>query len=178
MTDAANRNLMRALSLTPATALILANVIGTGVFVKARVMTCNVGSPELVLLVWLVAGVLSLAGALVYAELSSMMPRAGGEFHFIGAAFGRRWAFLYGWTKTISLGASAAAIAILCVVFLNDLVSGALPPLALFLLPLLVIVFGTFFNLATVKVNGQVTTLLTCVKVGLVLMVGLGPSGL
>ena len=54
MTDAANRNLMRALSLTPATALILANVIGTGVFVKARVMTCNVGSPELVLLVWLV----------------------------------------------------------------------------------------------------------------------------
>ena len=174
MTDAANRNLMRALSLTPATALILANVIGTGVFVKARVMTCNVGSPELVLLVWLVAGVLSLAGALVYAELSSMMPRAGGEFHFIGAAFGRRWAFLYGWTKTISLGASAAAIAILCVVFLNDLVSGALPPLALFLLPLLVIVFGTFFNLATVKVNGQVTTLLTCVKVGLVLMVGLG----
>ena len=174
MTDAANRNLMRALSLTPATALILANVIGTGVFVKARVMTCNVGSPELVLLVWLVAGVLSLAGALVYAELSSMMPRAGGEFHFIGAAFGRRWAFLYGWTKTISLGASAAAIAILCVVFLNDLVGGALPPLALFLLPLLVIVFGTFFNLATVKVNGQVTTLLTCVKVGLVLMVGLG----
>ena len=88
MTDTANRNLIRALTLTPAAALILANVIGTGVFVKARVMTCNVGSPEMVLVVWLVAGFLSLAGALVYAELSSMMPRAGGEFHFIGAAKG------------------------------------------------------------------------------------------
>ena len=174
MTNTANRNLIRALTLTPAAALILANVIGTGVFVKARVMTCNVGSPEMVLVVWLVAGFLSLAGALVYAELSSMMPRAGGEFHFIGAAFGPRWAFLYGWTKTISLGASAAAVAILCVVFLNDLVNGALSPLALSLLPLLVIAIGTFFNLATVRVNGHATTLLTCVKVGLVLMVGLG----
>ena len=174
MTDTANRNLTRALTLTSAAALILANVIGTGVFVKARVMTCNVGSPEMVLVVWLVAGFLSLAGALVYAELSSMMPRAGGEFHFIGAAFGPRWAFLYGWTKTISLGASAAAVAILCVVFLNDLVNGALSPLALSLLPLLVIAIATFFNLATVRVNGHATTLLTCVKVGLVLMVGFG----
>ena len=109
-----DRQLVRALTLVPAAALILANVIGTGVFVKARVMTCNVGSPEMVLTVWLVAGVLSLAGALVYAELSTMMPRPGGEFHFLGAAFGPRWAFLYGWTKTISLGASAAAVAILC----------------------------------------------------------------
>ena len=174
MIDTENRNLIRALTLTPAAALILANVIGTGVFVKARVMTCNVGSPEMVLMVWLVAGLLSLAGALVYAELSSMMPRAGGEFHFIGAAFGPRWAFLYGWTKTISLGASAAAVAILCVVFMNDLVNGALPPLALSLLPLLVIAIGTFFNLTTVRVSGHVTTMLTCVKVGLVLLVALG----
>ena len=73
-----NRQLIRALTLVPAAALILANVIGTGVFVKARVMTCNVGTPDMVLLVWLVAGLLSLAGALVYAELSAMMPRAGG----------------------------------------------------------------------------------------------------
>ena len=174
MIEKANRNLLRSLTLAPTTALILANVIGTGVFVKARVMVCNVGSPEVVLAVWLAAGILSLAGALVYAELSSMMPRAGGEFHFIGAAFGPRWAFLYGWTKTISLGASAAAVAILCVVFLNDLVNASLSPIALSILPLLVIAIGTFFNLATVKVNGYATTLLTCVKVGLVLMVGLG----
>ncbi len=172
--EAANRQLVRALTLVPAAALILANVIGTGVFVKARVMTCNVGTPDMVLLVWLVAGVLSLAGALVYAELSAMMPRAGGEFHFLGAAFGPRWAFLYGWTKTISLGASAAAVSILFVVFLNDLTGGALPELALFILPLFIIAIGTAINLATVRVNGLATTVLTAVKVGLVLVIGFG----
>jgi APA family basic amino acid/polyamine antiporter len=68
--------LLRSLTLTPATAVILANIIGTGVFVKARVMTCNVGSPDMVLTVWLVAGLLTLTGALVYAELGAMMPRS------------------------------------------------------------------------------------------------------
>lgn len=60
----------------PATAVILANIIGTGVFVKARVMTCNVGTPGMVLAVWVVAGLLTLAGAMVYAELGAMIPRA------------------------------------------------------------------------------------------------------
>lgn len=67
-------SLVRSLTLIPAAAIILANIIGTGVFVKARVMTCNVGSPGMVLTVWLVAGLLTLCGALVYAELGAMMP--------------------------------------------------------------------------------------------------------
>jgi len=154
--------------------VILANIIGTGVFVKARVMTCNVGSPGMVLTVWLVAGLLTLAGALVYAELGAMMPRSGGEFHFIGAAFGRRWAFLYGWTKTIALGASAAAVSIIFVIFLNDLTGSKLTPLAVQLLPVLVIVVGTTVNLASVRSSGQTATFLTSVKVALVLFVALG----
>ena len=169
-----NKQLVRALTLVPAAALIFANVIGTGVFVKARVMICNVGDPNTVLLVWLVAGLLSLAGALVYAELSAMMPRPGGEFHFLGAAFGPRWAFLYGWTKTLSLGASAAAVSILAVVFLNDLLGGTLPDILFFTLPLLLIGIGTAINLATVRFNGFATTGLSGVKVGLVLLVAGG----
>jgi APA family basic amino acid/polyamine antiporter len=171
---AENRQMIRALTLTPAAAVILANIIGTGVFVKARVMTCNVGSADTVLIVWVVAGLLSLAGALVYAELGTMMPRSGGEFHFIGAAFGRRWAFLYGWTKSVALGASAAAVAIVFVVFLNDLTGGQLPPLAVQLLPLLVIALATVLNLGTVHSNGRTATLLTTVKIALVLLVGVG----
>jgi len=170
----ANKQLVRALTLVPAAAVILANIIGTGVFVKARVMTCNVGSPGMVLTVWLVAGLLTLAGALVYAELGAMMPRSGGEFHFIGAAFGRRWAFLYGWTKTIALGASAAAVSIIFVIFLNDLTGNRLTPLAVQLLPLLVICAGTAINLASVRSSGRTATLLTSVKVALVLFVGMG----
>lgn len=160
--------------MIPVAAVALANIIGTGVFVKARVMTCNVGSPEMVLTVWLVAGLLTLCGALVYAELGAMMPRPGGEFHFLAAAFGRRVAFLYGWTKSIALGASAAALAILFVVFLNDLTGGALPPIAIKLLPLAMIVFSTGLNLLSTRSNGHATTALTALKIALVLFVGVG----
>jgi APA family basic amino acid/polyamine antiporter len=166
--------LVRSLTLVPAAAIILANIIGTGVFVKARVMTCNVGSPGMVLTVWLVAGLLTLCGALVYAELGAMMPRSGGEFHYIGRAFGRRMGFLYGWTKTIALGASAAALAIVFVVFLNDLTGGKLPPLAVKTLPLLIIVVATGINLLSARSNGLTATVLTAVKIALVLFVGLG----
>jgi APA family basic amino acid/polyamine antiporter len=158
----------------PAAAIILANIIGTGVFVKARVMTCNVGSPEMVLLVWFLAGLLTLCGALVYAELGAMMPRSGGEFHFIGAAYGRRVAFLYGWTRTIALGASAAALSIVFVMFLNDLLGGSMPPVAVQLLPVALIAIATGLNLQSAKSNGRTATILTAVKIALVLFVGLG----
>ncbi|MDP9324651.1 MAG: amino acid permease, partial [Acidobacteriota bacterium] len=76
---AGNAGLVRGLGLMAAAAVVIGDVIGTGVFLKARVMTCNVGTPGLVVTVWVVAGLLSLAGALTYAELAAMMPRAGGE---------------------------------------------------------------------------------------------------
>jgi APA family basic amino acid/polyamine antiporter len=171
---ASSGKLIRSLTLIPAAAVILANIIGTGVFLKARVMICNVGTPDMVLVVWVAAGLLTLCGALVYAELGTMMPRSGGEFHFIGAAFGRRAGFLYGWTKTIALGASAAALAIVFVVFLNDLSGGALPPLAVQILPLFVIAVATGLNLLSVRSSGRTATLLTAVKISLVLFVALG----
>ncbi|NIV17452.1 MAG: amino acid permease [Woeseiaceae bacterium] len=168
------KSLVRALTVVPAAAVILANIIGTGVFVKARVMTCNVGTPEMVLVVWLVAGLLTLAGALIYAELGAMMPRSGGEYHFLDAAFGRRWAFLYGWTKTIALGASVAAAAIIMIMFLNDLMGGTLSPLAIQLLSVLVVAVGTAVNLMTVRSCGNTATILTLTKIALVLLVALG----
>ena len=169
-----NEKLVRSLTLIPAASVILANIIGTGVFVKARVMTCNVGSPGMVLTVWLVAGLLTLCGALVYAELGAMIPRSGGEFHYIGRAFGRRLGFLYCWTKTIALGASAAALSIVLVVFLNDLAGGSLPPLAVQILPLVVIALATGMNLLSARSNGLTAAVLTAVKIALVVFVGLG----
>lgn len=167
-------SLVRGLGLITATSVILANIIGTGVFVKARVMTCNVGTPGMVLTVWLVAGLLSLVGAMVYAELGVMMPRSGGEVYFIGAAFGRLWAFLHGWTKTLALGASIAATAIITIVFLNDLLGGALPPPALTWLPPALIAVLIAINLASIRTGGLVAAALTAVKVALVLGVGVG----
>src|SRR5215218_6892020 len=94
-----NVTLVRGLGLVAAVSIIIGNVIGTGVFLKARVMTCNVGTPGMVLTVWVVAGLLSLAGALTYAELAAMMPRAGGEYVFMREAYGRAAGFLSGWTR-------------------------------------------------------------------------------
>lgn len=102
-------SLLRALTLTDATALVVGSVIGTGVFLKTAVMTQQLGSPTLVLLAWLAAGLLSLAGALAYAELGAMFPQAGGEYVYLRKAFGEAPAFLYGWMQFAVAGAGAIA---------------------------------------------------------------------
>ena len=168
-------SLVRGLTLLAAIAVIVANVIGTGVFLKARVMTCNVGTPGMVLTVWVVAGMLSLAGALTYAELGAMMPRSGGEYNFLGAAYGRLWAFLNGWMRTfIGQTGSQAAVAVAFVIFLNDLLGGTLSESTIRFLPVGIIAAGTALNLASVRASGAIATGLTAIKVGLVLAVGFG----
>src|SRR5256885_9061206 len=90
-----NGQLIRGLGLVAAISVNVANVIGTGVFLKARVMTCNVGTPGKALTVWLVAGFLSPSGALPYAGLLPHFPRAAGEYGVIRDAYGRPWGFFY-----------------------------------------------------------------------------------
>src|SRR5919106_6859977 len=119
--------LIRRLGLIAAISVNVANIIGTGVFLKARVMTCNVGTPAKALIVWVIAGFLSLAGALTYAELLAMMPRAAGEYGIIRDAYGRPMGFVYGWTQFfLARTASAAALAVGFAIFLNDLIGGGL----------------------------------------------------
>ena len=110
--------LVRALSLVDASALVVGTVIGTGVFLKAAPMAQAVGSPMWVLLAWVAAGLLSLAGALTYAELSSMMPHAGGEYVYLRKSYGEPAAFLFGWQRFIVAG--SASIASLGVGFSNE----------------------------------------------------------
>src|ERR1700712_2090292 len=169
--------LSRSLSLLPAAALIVTNVIGTGVFVKARVMTCNVGSPWLVLLAWGCAGLLTLGGALCFAELSAMMPRSGGQYNFIDAAFGKVWAFLYGWMETLLDGAaSIAAIATVFVIFASDLFAGTLSPIQIQLAAAATILIVTLLNLASVRTNGWIASIVTALKV--LLVAGIGVAAL
>ena len=167
--------LVRSLTLVPAAALIVTNVVGTGVFVKARVMTCYVGTPGMVLLAFAVAGIFTLAGALTIAELSAMMPRSGGLYNFIGAAFGRVWAFLYGWMETLLDGAaSVAAVAMVFVIFMNDLLAGTLSPLQVQLLTAATIILVVLLNLATVRFNGLAASIITFMKI--ILVAGIGVS--
>src|SRR3954452_20081562 len=120
LTDS-NVTLVRGLGLAAATSIVVGSVIGTGIFLKTRVMMCNVDTPGMVIFAWIAAGVLSLAGALTYAELAAMMPRAGGEYVFMREAYGPRWGFLYGWMQIfISTTISQASVTAAFAIFLND----------------------------------------------------------
>jgi APA family basic amino acid/polyamine antiporter len=115
----ATRELVRALSLRDAIALVL-TVIGTGVFLKTAPMAQLVGSPSKVLLVWIAAGLLSLAGALTYAELGAMIPEAGGDYVFLREAYGGLPAFLFGWTNLVVIATGGiAAVATILASFLS-----------------------------------------------------------
>ena len=118
--DLAPGELARALSLRDAIALVL-TVIGTGVFLKTGPMAQLVGSPSNVLLAWLAAGLLSLAGALTYAELGAMMPEAGGEYVFLREAYGDLPAFLFGWSSVMLIASGGlAAVATAVASFLGS----------------------------------------------------------
>ena len=106
--ETAPTELARALTLRDAIALVL-TMIGTGVFLKAAPMAQIVGSPSKVLLAWLVAGLLSLAGALTYAELGAMMPEAGGEYVFLREAYGDLAGFLFGWSSVMLIASGGLA---------------------------------------------------------------------
>jgi APA family basic amino acid/polyamine antiporter len=182
-------SLVRGLGLVAAVSIVVGDVIGQGVFLKARVMTCNVGTPGRVIAVWIVSGLLSLAGALTYAELAAMMPKAGGEYVFVREAYGKPLSFLYGWmTLFIAKSGSIAALGVGFAIFLNILAGGALD-VKLFTLPIgsTSIAFGslqiialaaiavvTIINCASVRIGGGVAAFFTGLKIALVLFIGLG----
>jgi APA family basic amino acid/polyamine antiporter len=91
--------LRRVLGLSGAVSIVIGTIIGSGIFLVPKTAIEKVGSPEMVFVVWVFGGLLSLAGALSYAELSAAMPEAGGEYVYLRAAYGPFWGFVYGWTQ-------------------------------------------------------------------------------
>lgn len=181
--------LVRGLGLVAAISIIIGNVVGTGVFLKARVMTCNVGSPEWVLIVWIAAGLLSLAGALTYAELAAMKPEAGGEYVFLRDAYGRLSSFLYGWMLIfVGKTGAQASVAVVFAIGLNDFLDGKLKQTlfqtnimgysyeltSLQIIAVMMIVIFTTINCASVAMSGRIATALTVVKIALIGFVGIG----
>ena len=106
-------DLPRVLGASQATAIVVGTIIGSGIFLVPREMMQDAGSSALVYLAWIVGGLLSLFGAMTYAELGAMMPYAGGEYVFIRGAYGETPAFLYMWTYfAVAKPASIAAVTI------------------------------------------------------------------
>ncbi len=105
--------LVRGLGLGDATLLIVGSVIGSGIFFAPSIMAGYLRAPGLLLGLWVVGGVLTLAGALSYAELAAAMPRAGGQYVFLKEAFSPLLGFLYGWTLLLAINTGfVAAVAV------------------------------------------------------------------
>jgi APA family basic amino acid/polyamine antiporter len=108
----ASPSLERAIGPFPATLLVIGGVIGSGIFLTTGSIAAALPSPLLILAVWIAGCVFALAGALTYAELGSMFPRAGGVYLFLHEAFGPLIGFLYGWTSVlVVLAGGIAAVA-------------------------------------------------------------------
>src|SRR6266516_1812383 len=90
--------------------LVIGGVIGSGIFRKPGVMASQLGSPEILLFVWILAGVITLFGALTNAEIGGLIPETGGQYVYFERMYGPFFAFLYGWAvfAVIQTGSIAA----------------------------------------------------------------------
>ena len=97
-TEEKSEGFVRGLGLLDSTMIVAGSMIGSGIFIVSAIISRQVGSPGMLMVVWLVTGVLTLIGALSYGELAAMMPKAGGQYVYLREALSPIWGFLYGWT--------------------------------------------------------------------------------
>jgi basic amino acid/polyamine antiporter, APA family len=115
----------RQLGLSITIAIVVANMIGTGVFTSAGYQAHDLHDPATILIAWAVGGVFALCGAAAYAELGAMMPRAGGEYVYLSAAYHPAVGFMSGWVSlTAGFSASIAVSALAFATYLSKLVPG------------------------------------------------------
>jgi len=130
-------SLARRLGPFDAAAIIISNVIGGGILFTPPQIAARVPRPMLFLATWLAGGALAFAGAMAYAELATVRPRAGGEYVYLDAAFGRLSAFLTGWTSFVAgFSGAIATSAVVFAFYLDRFVPGAANPAPLFIVPL------------------------------------------
>ena len=99
----------RTLGLATTIAIVVGGIIGSGIFMKPALMSAQLGSPLLLLSVWVVAGIITLFGALSNAEVAAMFPETGGQYVFFKKMYGDTFAFLYGWSAFAVFNTAALA---------------------------------------------------------------------
>jgi len=174
VTSGAARTLDRGLGPWASASIVVGTIIGTGVFLKTAVMAQLGGSPLWVLAAWGVAGVLSFAGAMTYAELGAMFPASGGEYVYLRHGYGPFMAYLYGWNRFwIVTPASIAAYAVGSATFLATALPldglGGVKAVAIGL-----IVVFTAVNCMNVRSGGKLQTALTVMKIVMILGLAAG----
>src|SRR5450755_2015740 len=178
-------NLIRGLGLWYATAIVIGDIIGTGIFLVSSDMARAVGSAALVFVAWIVGGIIVLFGAFCYAELGAAFPKAGGNYVYLNRGLGPLWGFLFGWMS--SFLERPVAMATLAAGFLRfagflfpvvatplftrhigsyQFTFTAAQPLAAF-----VVLIVTTINYLSVQMGGAIQVLLTCMKMGTIVVI-------
>ena len=160
-----------ALSVFDAVMITTGIVIGAGIFKTPSMVAGVTGSVEWMLIAWVLGGVLSLVGALCYAELATTFPSAGGDYHFLTRAYGRNLSFFFAWARVTVI--TAGSIALLGFVF-GDYMSRVLPlgPHSSAVWAAGLIVLLTALNLAGLKESAGLQNLMTVLLVCGVVTVG------
>ena len=173
----ARGGLKRQIGLATATAVVVGEVIGVGIFLTPAQMTKSVGSPLLLLIIWLAAGAMALCGALCFGELASRRPEAGGSYVYLRDAYGPPVAFLYGWMGLLvldpGLTAALAVGAASYVAYALGLSTVGTKALGVGFVVALALV-----NVRGVRLGGWVVRWLTVLKLALLLFIVLWGFGL
>jgi amino acid transporter len=166
--------MLRLLHPFSAVALIVGIVIGAGIFKTPSLVAALSGDAGWALVLWVTGALISIVGALCYAELCTAYPNAGGDYHFLHRAFGRNISFIYGWSRAMII--NTGSIALLAFVFgdyISTLVS--LGTYSSVIWALLVVVLLTAVNLAGIHASSRMQTWLTVTEiVGLLAVVFAG----
>lgn len=192
--------LKRTISLNSAIAIIIGGVIGSGIFMKPATMAGQLGSPMMMLSVWIVAGLITLFGAMSNAEIATMYPQTGGQYVFFKKMYGGFFSFMYGWSSfAVFNTAGCASIAYVCAEYANYflklpglpvateqsyylLLPGVgklfvLQNLGVKVLTILLIIIFSFINYRSVKHSAGVQRLLTALKLIAIGMLVFGLMG-
>jgi len=180
--QAGSGRLLRQLGALDGALITIGSIVGTGIFITTGDMAKVLPHAGLILAVWVVGGLLTLAGALTYGELGALFPRAGGVYHFLKEAYGPLCGFLYGWTAfLVIMSGGIAAIAVGFAEYLGSFVPAASTARVLLAVPLgawtwrltggqvaaaAAIALLTGINYLGLKEGAWVQNLLTAVKIG------------
>ena len=166
--------LKRSLTLFDAVLLIVGNVIGAGIFTTSGFLAGELSHPWLFVGIWILGGVLTICGALTYAEMAGMFPHAGGDYHFLKAAYGKWAGFLLGWISFWVIGpGSVAALSIALADYLNPLLQME-GLLAGKLMAILIIFFFAMVNYRGIRPGGTTQDIFTIGTVVILLAMILG----
>jgi amino acid transporter len=154
----------RLLSPLGAVAIIVGIVIGAGIFKTPSIVADITGDVGWALTIWVAGAIISLAGALCYAELATLYPHAGGDYHFLTKAYGKNVSFLYGWAKAMVI--NTGSIALLAFVF-GDYMTKVLPlgPHSVIYWAVIIVVVLTIINLVGIEASANIQTALTVLEV-------------